>query len=355
MTILSNLVRNRNNPDFYNNLPNTPIWLLRQAGRYMSEYQSIRKNIKTFLDLCYDSETAAEVTMQPIEKFDMDAAIIFSDILVLPDAIGWDVEFKKDEGPVLKKFTAENAHELNYQNFESKLGNSRANNVYETVSKVRSKLPKEKSLIGFAGSPWTVASYMIEGRGKHDFSYCKSFIYNNTDLALHLIDILVMETIEYLSGQIEAGVDIIMLFDSWSGVLNGKEYDDFVIKPTKKIIDAIKSRHPHIPVIGFPRGSGYNYDKYIDNTGIDVVSVDQFIPLEQMKKWQDKVVVQGNFDPAALLSNKDVIKAKVDEIFNVLDKKNFIFNIGHGILQTTNPDNVGFLVDYVKQKQINQR
>lgn len=352
MTILSDLVKNKDNPNFYKNLPNTPIWLLRQAGRYMGEYQEIRQNINTFLDLCYDSEKASIVTMQPIEKFNMDAAIIFSDILVLPDAIGWDVEFKKNEGPVLKKFTKKNANQLDYKNFESKLKNSRATNVYDTVSKVRSKLPEEKSLIGFAGSPWTVASYMIEGRGKHDFSYCKSFIYENRELSLSLIDILVMETIEYLSGQIEAGVDIIMLFDSWSGVLNGKEYDDFVIKPTKKIIDTIKSRHSNIPVIGFPRGSGYNYDRYIDNTGIDVVSVDQFTPLDQMRKWQDKVVVQGNFDPAALLANKDIIKEKVDEIFNVLDKKNFIFNIGHGILQTTDPENVGYLVDYVKSKSM---
>ncbi len=350
MTILSDLVKNKDNPDFYKNLPNIPIWLLRQAGRYMSEYQEIRQHINTFLDLCYDSEKASMVTMQPIEKFDMDAAIIFSDILVLPDAIGWDVEFKKNEGPILKKFTKENSHELGYKNFESKLASSRANHVYETVSKVRSKLSKNKSLIGFAGSPWTVASYMIEGKGKHDFSYCKSFIYENRDLSLWLIDILVMETIEYLSGQIEAGVDIIMLFDSWSGVLNGKEYDDFVINPTKKIIDSIKSRHSNIPVIGFPRGSGYNYDRYIKNTGIDVVSVDQFTPLEQIRKWQDSVVVQGNFDPAVLLTNSDIIRDKVDEIFNILDKKNFIFNIGHGILQTTNPDNVEFLVEYVKSK-----
>lgn len=320
-----------------------PIWLMRQAGRYMSEYMEVRSSVNNFLELCYDSEKAAKVTLQPIEKFNLDAAIIFSDILVLPHALGWDVSFKKGEGPILKKFESEKELLL----LDKKLSN-KINKVYETVSKVKASLSKDKTLIGFAGSPWTVVSYMFEGRGKQDFSVSKNFLYTRNKIAKELVNIVTEQTIKYLSGQIDAGAEIIQLFDSWSGVLNGKNYDDFVVEPTKKIILSIKSKYPSVPIIGFPRGSGYNYDKYIDSIAIDGVSVDQFVPVHQMRKWQKKLVVQGNLDPVVLLGSKDNIKNAVDELLSNIDHTNFIFNLGHGILQTTPPENVEYLVNYVK-------
>ena len=319
---------------------------MRQAGRYMPEYMKIRSSVSNFLELCYDSDKAAKVTLQPIDKFGLDAAIIFGDILVLPHALGWDVSFKQGEGPILKKFESENDLSLLNEKFSSRI-----DNIYDTVSKVKASLSKDVSLIGFAGSPWTVVSYMLEGKGKQDFSVSKSFLYNQTETAKKLIDFIVEKTIEYLSGQIDAGAEVIQLFDSWSGVLNGAQYDDFVINPTIKIVNALKEKYPYIPVNGFPRGSGYNYEKYIALTGIDGVGVDQFTPISEMNKWQKNVVVQGNLDPVILLGDKKNIADAVDKILSGMDDKNFIFNLGHGILPTTPVYNVEYLVNYVRNYQ----
>jgi uroporphyrinogen decarboxylase len=321
-----------------------PIWFMRQAGRYLPEYMKIRSTVNNFLELCYDSDKASIVTLQPITRFGFDAAIIFSDILVLPHVLGWNVEFKENEGPVLQKFTSENDFKFLNEKPDNKI-----KNIYDTVSKVREKLPEHTSLIGFAGSPWTVISYMLEGRGKQDFSVSKSFLYNNHGLALKLTDYITDQTIEYLSGQVEAGADVLQLFDSWSGVLYGTEYDDYVIKPTKKIISELKKRYPKLPVIGFPRGSGFLYEKYITETGIAGVGVDQFVPVEIMAGWQKNLVVQGNFDPIVLMSSKEAIAKKADEILSKMDNKNFIFNLGHGILPSTPIENVEFLVNYVRE------
>ena len=338
MTVLQDTFQRKNN--------NVPIWFMRQAGRYLPEYMEIRKDSSDFLELCYDSEKAKKVTLQPIDRFDFDAAIIFSDILVLPHALGWKVAFKKGEGPILQKF--ETDKDLLYINndFDKKI-----NCIYDTVNKVRLSLDKNKSLIGFAGSPWTVVSYMLEGKGKQDFSVSKNFLYNNKKLALQLIDIITEKTIEYLLGQINAGVDIIQLFDSWAGVLSGEEYEDFVIKPTKKIVSLVKRKYPSLPIIGFPRGSGYLYQEYIDQTDIDAIGVDQFIPINTMKKWQENIIVQGNFDPVLLLGKKEIIEKKANDILTCLDSKNFIFNLGHGILPNTPIENVQFLVNYVRNYQ----
>ncbi|MBM3466745.1 MAG: uroporphyrinogen decarboxylase [Alphaproteobacteria bacterium] len=338
MTVLQDTFKRKNN--------NIPIWFMRQAGRYLPEYMEIRKDSSDFLELCYDSEKAKKVTLQPIDRFDFDAAIIFSDILVLPHALGWKVAFKKGEGPILQKF--ETDKDLLYINndFDKKI-----NCIYDTVNKVRLSLDKNKSLIGFAGSPWTVASYMLEGKGKQDFSVSKNFLYNNKKLALQLIDIITEKTIEYLLGQINAGVDIIQLFDSWAGVLSGEEYEDFVIKPTKKIVSLVKRKYPSLPIIGFPRGSGYLYQEYIDQTDIDAIGVDQFVPINTMKKWQENIIVQGNFDPVLLLGKKEIIEKKANDILTCLDSKNFIFNLGHGILPNTPVENVQFLVNYVRNYQ----
>ncbi len=321
-----------------------PIWLLRQAGRYLKEYTVVRSSVNNFLDLCYDVKKAVNITLQPLKKFNLDAAIIFSDILVLPHALGWDVSFKQGEGPLLKKFESEKDMFLLNKKLSKEI-----QKIYETVSKVRASLSKEKTLIGFAGSPWTVVYYMLEGRAKRDFSVSKNFLYSKNKIAKQLVNIITEKTIEYLFGQIEAGAETLQLFDSWSGVLNGKHYDDFVIEPTKKICLAIKEKYPSVPIIGVPRGSGYNYKKYIVSTGIDGIGVDQFVPIHKMKEWQKKLVVQGNLDPVVLLGNKDNIKNAVDELLSSLDHTNFIFNLGHGILQATPPENVEYLVNYVKE------
>ncbi|NRB10860.1 MAG: uroporphyrinogen decarboxylase [Rickettsiaceae bacterium] len=325
---------------------NVPIWLMRQAGRYQKEYREIRKTEKSFLDLCYNSEKVHDITMLPIKSFGFDAAIIFSDILVLPHILGWDVNFKEGEGPILRRF--ESAKDFQYftDEFDHKV-----ENIYTAINKLSNNLPEDVSLIGFAGSPWTVTSYLLEGRGKQNFSVSKSFIYNNYKTVLKLINFITDKTIRHLENQIKAGVNVIQLFDSWSGMLSGNEYNDFVIKPTQKIVKQIKENHPTIPVIGFPRGSGFLYDEYITKTGIDAVSVDQFVPVAKMKEWQKDLVVQGNLDPVVLLSNKETIAMKAEEILSNIDRKNFIFNLGHGILPSTPVENVKFLVDYVKNYQ----
>ena len=338
MTLLQDTFQRKNN--------NIPIWFMRQAGRYLPEYMEIRKNVTDFLELCYDSEKAKAITLQPIYRFDFDAAIIFSDILVVPHAFGWKVAFKKGEGPILQKFESDKDLININNNFDKKV-----NCIYDTVSKVRMSLDKSKSLIGFAGSPWTVASYMLEGKGKQDFSVSKNFLYNKKKLAIQLIDIITEKTIEYLVGQIDAGVDIIQLFDSWAGVLSGEEYEDFVINPTKKIVNSIKNKYPGLPIIGFPRGSGYLYQEYIDQINIDAIGVDQFVPVDIIKKWQENIIVQGNFDPVLLLGGKEVIEKKAHDILTTLSNKNFIFNLGHGILPNTPVKNVQFLVNYVRNYQ----
>jgi uroporphyrinogen decarboxylase len=321
-----------------------PIWCLRQAGRYMPEYLKIRNSASNFIDLCYDHKKVIDITMQPIEAYDLDAAIIFSDILILPHALGWKVSFEKGEGPILEVFEKLD----DFKKLSSKFL-PQITNIYKAISEVRSRLDKSKSLIGFVGSPWTVISYMLEGRGKQDYTKSKYQIYVNHGLIERLSDFITEMTILHLKNQIDAGADVVMLFDSWSNILSNKEYQDFVIRPTKKIVDEIK-KYKEVPIIGFPRGSGYYYDQYIEHTGIDIVSVDQFVPIEMMAKWQKNIIVQGNLDPVILTTNEEIISQKVDDIFSKVDKRNFIFNLGHGILQTTPPANVKFLVDYVRYK-----
>lgn len=325
-----------------------PIWLMRQAGRYLPEYRSIRNTVNTFLELCYDTKKATTVTLQPINRFGLDAAIIFSDILVVPDALGWNISFDNFKGPVVELFDSDKDLFKINDNFSSKIYN-----IYDMIRNVRDTLPKDVSIIGFAGSPWTVISYMLEGSTvtskKQNFLRSKSFLLNNPKTSLELFDIISEKTIEHLSGQIEAGAEIIQLFDSWSGMLSGSSYEEFVIRPTKKIVKQLKAKYKHIPIIGFPRGSGYNYEKYIKNTNIDGVSADQFVPVSQMKKWQKQLVVQGNLDPIVLFSNKEQIKNAIDKILYQMEDFNFIFNLGHGIIPNTMLENVEYLVDYVKK------
>lgn len=321
----------------------TPIWMMRQAGRYLPEYMNVRKTTKNFLEFCYDVDKATEVTLQPIRRYGFDAAIIFSDILVLPHVFGWEIDFKENIGPILQQFKSKEDFKYLKSNADKKLGK-----VYEIVRNVKKKLPKSTSLIGFAGGPWTVMTYMLEGKGKQDFKISKKFIYENKELAKELLDFITEKTADHLINQIKAGADIVKIFDSWSGILAEEEFVKFVIEPTKKIIERIKKVYPKIPIITFPKGAGLLYEKFIEEVSIDVLAIDSLVPLEKMKQWSNKVIVQGNLDPVILLTNKIIIKEKVYKILSMLENKNFIFNLGHGILPETPPENVEFLIECIR-------
>ena len=319
-----------------------PIWFMRQAGRYLPEYREIKSQQKDFLSMCYNPKTASEITLQPIKRFDFDAAIIFSDILVVPHNLGINVTFKENIGPVVEKVTSINR--INGFKDSGKLSY-----VYDAICEVKSKLPPEKALIGFSGSPWTVVTYLLDEKNKKDFTESRSKIYQNQNLVDSLIEVITIETIKYLKNQIRAGADIIQLFDSWSGVLSEDNFEKYVINPTKRIISEIKKEFPQTPIIGFPKGAGYKYDMYIDHTGIDVIGVDYTIPVGVMKKFQEKKVVQGNLDPVILLSNKSDIEKATQELLDKLSGRPFIFNLGHGILPNTPIENVEFILDYIRK------
>ena len=320
-----------------------PIWLMRQAGRYLPEYRKVRENVKEFLNLCYDVDKAIEITLQPIKRYNFDIAIVFSDILVLPHALGWEIEFKENIGPILRQFKSQNDFKHLQKNPDSKL-----EKVYEVVKEVRKELPSSTPLIGFAGSPWTVMSYMLEGRGRQDFKTSKRFIYEEKILAKELLDFITEKTAYHLINQVNAGANIIKIFDSWSGLLIEEEFIKFVIEPTKRIISEIKKVFPKVLIITFPKGAGLLYEKFIKEVQTDILAVDQMIPLEKMKQWSDKVIVQGNLDPVVLLTNREIIKEKTYKILSTMKGKNFIFNLGHGILPETPLENIEFLVECIR-------
>lgn len=326
-----------------------PIWLMRQAGRYLPEYMKIRETVSDFLEFCYSPEKAAEVTMQPIRRFDFDAAIIFSDILVIPDMLGLNVKFMKGEGPLVEVVSKiEDLEKLKIDENSDKI-----KKVCETISIVKSKLPNDKALIGFAGAPWTVATYILEGRGNHKFIQSRKIAYHEPDILNSLIKKITEQTILYLRAQIKSGIDIIQIFDSWAGVLSGEDYENYIIKPNKEIISTIKKEFPHIPIIGFPKGSGYMYESYISKTGINGISIDHEIPLSIMRQFQKKLVVQGNLDPVILLGKKEIVKERVENILNNMKNdgvfSNFIFNLGHGILPETPIENVEELIKTIRK------
>ena len=324
------------------------VWLMRQAGRYLPEYRAIRETMPSFLSLCYNSEKAAEVTMQPLKRFDLDAAIVFADILLVLDMIGLNVEFVEKQGPVIEQLNSDNIKSLKVQDSCMQI-----EAICNTIKIVKSEISKSKKVIGFAGSPWTVATYAIEGRSKADFTLSKiAALSASKDLDL-LIELITKQTILYLFAQIEAGADIIKLFDSWAGILHGWEYHKYVIDPTIKIVEAIKDKYPHIPIIAFPKGSGYHYEDYLKFINFDILAVDQNIPNVCMHNWQRSKIIQGNLDPLVLmLDDKNTIKDKVDDVFKDIDRNKFIFNLGHGVLPTTPIDNVHFLINYVQEKFI---
>lgn len=319
-----------------------PIWLMRQAGRYLEEYRKVRSTTNSFLEFCYNPEKASEVTLQPIKRFDFDASIIFSDILVIPDALGVDVSFQVGEGPVLKKITPEYLDKLTYN--EKTLYP-----VYEAMKIVRDKLSPEKTLIGFTGSPWTLATYMIEGGGSKDFINTKNWSYADPESFRKLIYILADSISKHAIAQIEAGANIIQLFDSWAGVVaSGDEFNKWVIEPTKYIVSKIKSKYPNILITGFPRGAGVSYLDYANKTGVDAISVDYNMPIEWIAKNVD-IAIQGNLDPVLLKNNKEQALLQAGKILDTMKGRKFIFNLGHGILPETPIENVYALVESVRK------
>ncbi len=322
-----------------------PVWLMRQAGRYLPEYRETRQTAGSFLDLCYNPKLACEVTMQPIRRFGFDASILFSDILVVPDALGQKVEFVVGEGPRLEPIeTAEDLNKLDLKKTKKKFSK-----VYETVSLLRSSLPEDTALIGFCGAPWTVATYMVGGKGSPDQAITRLFAYQKPKVFAKLIDMLVFASVDYLSGQVKAGAQALQIFDSWAGNLPEDEFRQWVIGPTAKIVTQIRAKHPDIPIIGFPKGVGQRYPEFVTMTKVDAVSCDTSLSLGFIRdRLQNKVTVQGNLDPLLLIAGGDRLKRRVDEILEELAGGPFVFNLGHGILPQTPPENVELLLKQIR-------
>jgi uroporphyrinogen decarboxylase len=315
-----------------------PWWLMRQAGRYLPEYRALRAKARDFVDFCLTPPLASEATLQPIRRFGMDAAIIFADILLVPRALGQKLTFG-DDGPLLEPLTEESGIAPLRRGDLSSL-----EPVYETVRLSRAGLPPEVALIGFAGSPWTVATYMVEGGASRDFRRVKAWAYRDPAGFAALIDLIGDVSIDYLSGQIAAGADVVQLFDSWAGVLSESEFERWVIAPTRRIATALKQRFPAVPIIGFPRGAGLLYPRYGEATGVAAVGLDTQVPLGFARdRLQNRVVVQGNLDPIALLVGGEPLEGEVRRIRQTLSAGPFIFNLGHGVLPQTPPENVAEL------------
>lgn len=326
-------------------LPSPPLWLMRQAGRYLPEYREIRGNVSGFLELCYTPELAVEVTMQPIRRYGFDAAILFSDILVIPDALGQAVRFAEGEGPKLNPLRdVSDLGKLSLDNLHKHLAP-----VYETVRRLSAELPPETTLIGFAGAPWTVATYMVEGGTSRDFAHTRGWGLRDPNGFSQLIDLVTDATAAYLCRQVEEGAEVLQIFDSWAGVLSEGEFEKWSIKPTAKIVSAVKAKHPNVPIIGFPRGAGIRYERYVVETGVDGVSLDSTMPLDwAAKHLQSKVALQGNLDPLLLLGGGEPMEKEIRRILDGLCKGPFIFNLGHGIIKETPPENVARLVEIVR-------
>ena len=322
-----------------------PLWLMRQAGRYLPEYQEIRANSGSFLDLCYSPELAAEVTLQPIRRFGFDAAILFSDILVIPDALGQDVTFLQGEGPCLDPIN----DVAGYSGFRPERVVEYLAPVFETVSRVKASLDDRTALIGFCGAPWTVATYMVSGKGTKDQAEARIWAYRDPDGFAGLIDILVESSILYLKEQVRAGAEVLQIFDTWAGSLSESERAKWCLAPLERIAGAVKKDFPDIPVTAFLRGAPSAFEALTSMDVIDCVGVDTSIPAELAAAVVQPVkCVQGNLDPLALLAGGDALERETDHILKVFGKAPFIFNLGHGILPETPIAHVERLVEKVR-------
>jgi len=321
-----------------------PLWMMRQAGRYLPEYRRLREDKGSFVDLVYDSDSAADVTLQPLERFPgLDAAILFSDILIVPFAIGQNLSFVAGEGPRLTPpLTSSSLDQLTP--FLARL-----EPIYETVRKVKQRLAPDKALIGFAGSPWTVATYMIAGQGSRDQAEARTLAYRDPGQFADIIARIEAVTFDYLSGQAAAGAEALQLFDSWSGSLAPAEFERWVIAPTARLVERLRAKHPEVPVIGFPKGAGGKLGAYARETKVSAIGLDETVdPLWAAKELPKRLPVQGNLDPLALRAGGEALYSGTQRILDAFAERPHIFNLGHGILPDTPIDQVEELIARVK-------
>jgi uroporphyrinogen decarboxylase len=322
-----------------------PVWLMRQAGRYLPEYRAVREKAGSVLDLCFTPELAAEVTLQPIKRFGFDAAILFSDILVVPHALGRKVEFVAGEGPKLDPIgdthvVAMMPHELDQAILAP---------VYETIGRVKQALPPAVTLLGFCGAPWTVATYMIAGQGTSDQAPARLFAYRHPEAFASLIDIMVNASADYLVAQFKAGVDAVQIFDTWAGILAPEEFRRWCVAPAQRIVALVNEKVPDASVIGFPRGAGANLLRYVEDVPVDAIGLDWMIDKEFARMHiQSNVPVQGNLDPLALVAGGAALDAAVDAVLEAFAADPFIFNLGHGIVPETPIENVERMLKRVR-------
>lgn len=324
-----------------------PFWLMRQAGRYLPEYRDLRAKAGGFLDMVYNPSHAAEVTLQPLRRYGMDAAILFSDILVIPHALGQSLEFAEGEGPKLDPIR--DGDDLG----RLQLREHMLEPIYESVSKIRGFMRAEyfvdAALVGFAGAPWTVATYMVEGGSSREMIHVKSWAYRDPESFSRLIKIVTKATIHYLSRQVKAGAEAVQLFDSWAGVLDDDGYQRWVIEPAKEIVQALRAEFPSVPVIGFPRGSGQLYGRYAAETGVSALGLDAQVPLAHAQELQKKIPVQGNLDPVRLLAGGNALETSCKRILEALGDGPFVFNLGHGVIKETPPEHVAELARIIRE------
>jgi len=325
------------------NLSERPIWLMRQAGRYLPEYRALRAKKGGFLELVYDSDAAAEITLQPIRRFGFDGAILFSDILIIPHAMGQDLEFLAGEGPRLSPrlidVSLESLHKVP----------QRLEPIYETVRKVKAQLGSGRTLLGFAGSPWTVATYMCAGEGSRDHAETRALAYRDPGALKAIISAIVDATVEYLAGQASAGAEAVQLFDSWAGSLAPAEFERWVIAPTAEIVARLKPRFPNLPIIGFPKGAGEKLPAYARETGVDAVGIDETIdPVWAAGALPENMPVQGNLDPLLLLSGGEELEKQARRVLDCFAGRPHVFNLGHGIGQFTPIEHVEQLLSVVR-------
>lgn len=323
-----------------------PIWLMRQAGRYLPEYRQTRAQAGSFLDLCYTPDFAVEVTLQPIRRFAFDAAILFSDILVIPDALKRNVRFTEGHGPEMDPLALEEIGGV-----PASYSPERLVPVIETVKRLRAQLPSQTTLLGFCGAPWTVATYMIAGHGTPDQAPARLFAYKYPTDFSRLLDMLAEISATYLIDQIDAGADAVQIFDSWAGVLGEQEFKEFCVRPVARMIDIVRRQRPGAKVIAFAKGAGTNLRDYRQSTGADVIGLDWTVPLSFARELQKEGAVQGNLDPMRVVAGGVALDEGVDRILDVLGNGPLIFNLGHGITPQADPNHVERLVKRVRNER----
>ena len=321
-----------------------PIWFMRQAGRHLPEYLAVRETAKNFIDFCFSPDKASEVTLQPINRYDMDAAILFADILLIPIGLGRDVRFEKGIGPILDPISISDISNLKISGAADRISP-----VYETVSRVRRDLDPTKALIGFCGGPWTVATYMIEGKGTPKKEMAKRFAYENREAMDDLLSALVVSSSEYLIHQAKAGADVLKIFESWAEGLSPQLFERLVVKPTKEIVANIRSAGIDKPIIGFPRGAGVNAARYAKETGITAIAAGTQMPLTTYRSMlPENMPMQGNLDPLALRVGGDVLRKAVDKVLEDANGGPHIFNLGHGVTPDVKIANVQAVVTHIR-------